>query len=154
MTSERWERIAEIYASVVSYSHTSRRAMLDEACAGDAELRGEVESLLTARDDAKDFLSPSHLRSHILDLAETNIAAGRTFGRYETVSLLGAGGMGEVYLARDTLLHRQVALKVPPARFMQDEERVARFRREAKAASALSHPNIVTIHDIGETGGT
>jgi Tol biopolymer transport system component len=154
MTSERWERIGEIYASVVSYSKTSRRAMLEEACAGDAELRTEVESLLTARDDAGDFLSPSHLRSHVLDLAETNIAAGRTFGRYEIVSVLGAGGMGEVYLARDTALHRQVALKVLPARFMRDADRVARFRREAKAASALSHPNIVTIYDIGETGGT
>jgi Tol biopolymer transport system component len=154
MTSERWERIAEIYASVASYSQTSRRAMLEEACAGDTELRGEVESLLTARDDAGDFLSPSHLRSQILDLAGTNIAAGRPFGRYEIVSVLGAGGMGEVYLARDTLLHRQVALKVLPARFMRDADRVARFRREAKAASALSHPNIVTIYDIGETGGT
>jgi Tol biopolymer transport system component/serine/threonine protein kinase len=154
MTSARWERIAEIYASVVSSSQTSRRAMLDEACAGDAELRGEVESLLTAREDAGNFLSPSHLRSHILGLVETNIAAGRTFGRYEIVSVLGAGGMGEVYLARDTLLHRQVALKVLPARFMRDADRVARFRREAKAASALSHPNIVTIYDIGETGGT
>jgi Tol biopolymer transport system component len=154
MTSARWERIAEIYASVASYSQTSRRAMLDQACAGDAELRSEVESLLAARDDAGEFLLTSQLRSHILDLAETKIAVGRTFGRYEIVSVLGAGGMGEVYLARDTVLHRQVALKVLPARFMRDEERVGRFRREAKAASALSHPNIVTIYDIGETGGT
>ena len=77
---------------------------------------------------------------------------GQTLGQYHILSAIGAGAMGEVYLARDTRLDRQVALKIPPARFTRSSERVARFRREAKAASALNHPNIITIYDIGQRG--
>ena len=79
---------------------------------------------------------------------------GQTLGHYDILSAIGAGAMGEVYLARDTRLDRQVALKVLPARFTRSSERVARFRREAKAASALNHPNIITIYDIGKIGDT
>ena len=79
---------------------------------------------------------------------------GQTLGQYHILSAIGAGAMGEVYLARDTRLDRQVALKIPPARFTRSSERVARFRREAKAASALNHPNIITIYDIGKIGDT
>src|SRR5262249_33662683 len=78
-------------------------------------------------------------------------AVGRRIGPYQALSLLGAGGMGEVYLAEDSRLGRKVALKLLPARFTQAAERVRRFKREARAASALNHPNIITIHEIGET---
>ena len=154
MTAERWKRISEIYDSVIGYPPTSRGAMLDEACASDTELRREVESLLQAREEAGSFLSAGDLRDHIRQLSEPDVAPGRIFGRYRILSAIGAGGMGEVYLARDTRLDRQVALKVLPAHFTRDAGRVARFEREARAASALNHPNIVTIYDIGESGET
>lgn len=154
MTAERWQRISEIYESVISCPSASRSAVLDEACSSDEDLRLEVESLLRAREEAGSFLSPGDLRIHIRDLSEPEIAPGHTFGRYEILKIIGAGGMGEVYLARDNELDRRVALKVLPVQFTRDNERVARFRREARAASALSHPNIVTIYDIGESAET
>jgi serine/threonine protein kinase len=81
------------------------------------------------------------------------IAAGTHLGPFEVLSLLGKGGMGEVYLAQDTRLKRKVALKLLPAEFTQDADRVRRFEQEAQAASALNHPNIITIHEIGQVGG-
>jgi serine/threonine protein kinase len=81
---------------------------------------------------------------------QTTSLVGRSFGHYQALSLIGAGGMGEVYMAEDTRLGRKVALKLLPAAFTQDEERVRRFKQEARAASSLNHPNILTIHEIGE----
>lgn len=154
MTAERWKRIAEIYDSVVEAPAAARGGMLDEACRSDKDLRLQVESLLDAREEAGDFLSPNELHRHICDLSRCEVALGHTLGRYEVLSVVGAGGMGEVYLAHDNELNRRVALKVLPVQFTRDQERVVRFRREARAASALSHPNIVTIHDVGQSGET
>src|SRR5918999_3544944 len=82
-----------------------------------------------------------------------SIASGTRLGRYEINSQIGAGGMGEVYLAEDTRLKRPAALKILPARFTESEDRLRRFEREASAASALNHPNIITIHEIGHENG-
>ncbi len=154
MNSERWKVIEQVYYSVLASPPGRRTAVLDEACSDDQEMRREVESLLDAREQAGNFLSASDLKGCLAELASEPDLAGHTLGHYNILSVIGAGAMGEVYLARDTRLDRQVALKILPARFTVDGQRVTRFRREAKAASALSHPNIITIYDIGEIGET
>ena len=155
MNSERWKQIEQVYYSVLASPPAHRTAVLDEACSDDHDMRREVESLLDAREQAESFLSSADLRSHIAELAsEQHLPVGHKLGHYRIVSAIGSGAMGEVYLARDTSLDRQVALKILPARFTRDAERVARFRREAKMASALNHPNIITVYEIGETSET
>ncbi len=154
MNSERWQQIEQIYYNVIASSLTSRSALLDQLCSDDPEMRREVESLLDAREHAGSFLSAAQLQDHFEQLIPEERLVGQTLGHYQIVSAIGAGAMGEVYLARDTRLDRRVALKVLPAKFTRDSGRIARFRREAKAASALNHPNILTIYDIGEIDDT
>jgi eukaryotic-like serine/threonine-protein kinase len=153
MNAERWKRIEEVYHSALASPPAGRAALLDELCSGDGDMRREVESLLDAREQAGSFLSASHLQGQLEQLVSEPSLVGQTVGHYHILSAIGAGAMGEVYLARDSRLDRQVALKVLPPQFTRSRERVARFRREAKAASALNHPNIITIYDIGEIGG-
>jgi eukaryotic-like serine/threonine-protein kinase len=99
MNPERWKRIGAIYDSVVEAAPGARGAMLDEACRSDKDLRREIESLLEAREEAGDFLSPDELHHHIRDLSPSEATPGNTLGRYQILSVIGAGGMGEVYLA-------------------------------------------------------
>ncbi|HEX6622609.1 MAG TPA: hypothetical protein VF064_02770, partial [Pyrinomonadaceae bacterium] len=145
MRAERWKRVDELLDAAMGLAPAERAALLDEACTGDAELRREVESLLEAHDRAGDFIEAGALEAAAQNLAAEEAAeeeerarasaatsVGRRFGHYRILSLLGAGGMGEVYLARDTRLGRPVALKLLPARFTDDEERVRRFEREAR----------------------
>ncbi len=154
MDSERWKRIEQVYYSLLASPPESRAAVLEEACSEDYDIRQEVESLLDAGEQAGNFLSSDDLQSCIAELAAEPELVGSTLAHYHILSAVGAGSMGEVYLAWDARLDRQVALKILPPRFTCDSERVARFRREAKAASALNHPNIITIYDIGEVGET
>jgi Tol biopolymer transport system component len=156
MNSDRWRRVEEVYDAVLTLPPERRAAVLEELCAADAELRREVESLLAARDRAGDFLSPGNLLGHIASVtADGGLPEiGSRLGDYEIRASIGAGAMGEVYRARDTRLDRDVALKVLPSHVVHDSGRIARFRLEAKAASALNHPNIVTIYEIGRAGGT
>ncbi len=154
MNPERWKQIEQIYCSIVASPLTCRSAALDELCSEDADIRREVESLLDAREHAGSFLSPAHLQEQFEELLSESYLVGGTLGHYEVLSAIGAGAMGEVYLARDTRLDRQVALKVLPSQFTRNAGRIARFQREAKTASALNHPNIMAIYDIGEIGDT
>ncbi len=156
MTPERYQKVGEHYRAVQELEPRARVAYLERACAGDDELRREVESLLGYQSAAETFIEQPALEIAAQDLAEEQSARviGQHLSHYQILSLLGAGGMGEVYLARDTLLGRQVAIKLLPAQFTTNAERVQRFEREARAASALNHPNILTVHEIGSADET
>src|SRR5207247_1196011 len=119
-------------------------------------LLAEVSSLLAAHEQPGGFIdAPAYqVAAELLAGDPTEPHPGQVIGHYQVRSLLGRGGMGEVYLAEDTRLERQVALKLLPAEFTEDKDRVRRFAQEARAASALNHPNIITIYEIGEDGRT
>ena len=155
MTSERWQQIERIYHEVVARPAAERPSFLEEACAGDAELRAEVERMLACEDAADGFLeSPAvEVAARALAAGSGGLSAGSRLGQYEVVSLAGVGGMGEVWKARDTRLKRFAAIKVLPHEIAADPERKRRFVLEARSASALNHPNIVTIYEIGQAQG-
>ncbi len=155
MTPERFQKIGEIYDEALELESERRRAFLIEACAGDEELRREVESLLAAHERAGGFIDQPavEIAAGLLANRKSGPIDGTKIENYQVLSLLGKGGMGEVYLARDLKLGRKVALKVLPEQFIRDPARVKMFEREARAASALNHPNIVTIFDIGQFDG-
>jgi serine/threonine protein kinase len=154
MTSERFQQVIELFQAAYELEAEKRPAYLDEACAGDAELRREVESLLASHEQAGDFLSSPAVKAAADALAagEAEAVVGRKIDHFQVLSLLGRGGMGEVYLAEDVMLGRKVALKFLPAEFTADADRLRRFEQEAKTASALNHPNIVTIYEIVREG--
>ncbi|NOT60848.1 MAG: protein kinase, partial [Acidobacteria bacterium] len=145
-----WRQIEDLYYDALELPDAERAAFLAHACAGDATLQREVVSLLAARAEAHGFLSQSVAGSAPLD---ASARLGTHVGQYQLLSLLGTGGMGEVFLAEDTRLHRQVALKLLPTEFSQNPQRIHRFEQEARATTALNHPNIVTLHDTGQHEG-
>lgn len=167
MTDERWAQIDQLLAKALELPAAEQANFLVEACGGNEELRQEVESLLVAHRQAEgDFLATPAIEVALGELAaeqhhflvgqslEGQSLVGKTFGQYSLLSVLGTGGMGEVYLARDERLGRQLALKILPLKFVEDASRVERFARESRAVSALNHPNIVTVYDIGQLDGT
>jgi eukaryotic-like serine/threonine-protein kinase len=155
MKAERWQQIDHLLQSALARDPKERPAFLALACADDEPLRREVESLLISHDQSGGLLETplSQVAADLLVRGNEQCVDGQTIGHYEVLARLGAGAMGEVYLAQDTRLGRKVALKLLPAEFTKDEKRVRRFEQEARAASALNHPNILTIHEIGQTDG-
>jgi len=155
MTPESHRKICDLYHSASELAPAERSAFLNEACGGDEALRREVESLLAARERAGDYFAAPAIYVAAGLLAGENYPSlvGRSLSHYQVLSLIGAGGMGEVYLAEDTRLWRKVALKLLPAQFTQDADRARRFEREARAASCLNHPNIITIFEVGQVDG-
>ena len=149
MTPERWRQVKAIFDAAVECTPASRAELIRQRCGDDRELRSEVESLL-ASDRETGFLLDSPLN---LVAPVRSQAPGTRLGPYEILALIGAGGMGEVYKARDTRLDRAVAIKVLPESFATDADRLRRFEIEAKVAGALNHPNILVVHDIGSDGG-
>jgi serine/threonine-protein kinase len=156
MKLERWQKIEELYHEACARKPEERPAFLDAACQGDKALRGELESLLALASRAENFIEAPALEVAASLLAEpsTALAAGQSLAHYKLLAFIGAGGMGEVYAALDTRLGRKIALKLLPKQFTQDGDRLRRFEQEARAASALNHPNILIIHDIGQSAQT
>jgi serine/threonine-protein kinase len=148
MTPERWQQVKNVLHDALALAPEQRSIFLDRACSTDSPLRREVESLLSSSEKVRS----SFLRSLAVD--GPALAPKTRLGSYEIISLLGAGGMGEVYRARDLKLDRDVALKVLPPETAEDRDRLNRFQREARAVATLNHPHIVTIHSVEDADGT
>jgi serine/threonine protein kinase/Tol biopolymer transport system component len=145
MPEDRFSRIRELFEAAQALTKEKCAAFLQQAAPDDSGVRNEVRSLLDAAPDAESFLESSPISSAL---------APRTqLGHFEILGMLGRGGMGEVYLGRDSRLNRDVAIKVLPASFGRDPAQIARFEREARAAAAINHPNICTLHEVGEHEG-
>lgn len=153
MKPERWQKIDALFVEALARPAESRETFLIDACNGDTTLHDEVRGLLASFDAAGSFLEQPVAETFGLETERfPSLTAGQKLAHYEILSQIGVGGMGEVYLASDLKLDRQVAIKILPSQFTQDTVQVQRFEREAKAASSLNNPNIVTIHEIGKEG--
>jgi hypothetical protein len=154
MKQELWRRAERLFHAALERPPGDRRAFLDEACADDAELRRQVEVLLSKDGQAGSFLERPALTDPTTALRARASLLGRQYGPYRILSLLGAGGMGEVYRAHDSKLDRDVAIKTLPPEFARDPRRLARFRREARTLASLNHPNIAAIYGLEESAET
>ncbi len=152
MADKNWLQVREIFDDALHRQPEERARFVKQACGGDKILLGEVESLLSSLDDAESFMeTPAVAKvAGVIEAETKKLETGRCFGHYEIIEQIGSGGMGEVYLARDKKLDRQVAVKILNEKFSGHESNLQRFVSEAKAASALNHPNILTIYEFGE----
>ena len=148
MKKDLWMKAEELFHKALEQPPDTRRAFLDQACGEDTELRRQVEMLVLKDEHAGSFLEKPALADATAD------PAGRQYGSYRILSLLGKGGMGEVYRAHDGKLGRDVAIKLLPPEFARDHDRTARFQREARLLASINHPNIAAIHGLEESGGT
>ena len=153
MTPERWQHIDSVFHAALERPPEERARFLKEACAGDEAARSEIEALIMAHEQSGEFLDrPAYEGPNkTLSAQPLKQTPGTILGHYKILGALGEGGMGQVYLALDTRLGRKIALKLLPPEFTSDGGRVRRFEQEARAASALSHPNVCVIHEIGGT---
>jgi len=150
---QQWQQAKEIFTEALLLSGSERAEFLARACGDDHALRTEVESLLQSYQQAASFMEVPAVESAAASLMSEvrRLEPGRRVKHYEIVSQIGEGGMGEVYLAKDTILGRRVALKFLPAYLRTDPDRLRRFQMEARTASTLNHPNVCVIHEVGET---
>ncbi len=156
MSPTRWSQISEVFDQALELPASARPAFLAEACGDDLAMRAEVESLLGADQAAgESFLADDALAQQAAEVlpSQPPDQSGQSIKQFVLLKRIGLGGMGEVYLANDTSLHRQVALKLLPERTALEAEGLRRFAREARAASALNHPNIMTVYEFGQDGG-
>ncbi|MBV9155341.1 MAG: serine/threonine-protein kinase [Acidobacteriaceae bacterium] len=156
MLSSRYHEINTLLDELLEVPRNRRAEFLEQACAGDPELRQTLEGLLAAYESKEGFLdTPAFTQGlrHDSGPPEWSDLSGRVIGGYEILQPLGAGALAQVWLARDQRLGRFIALKVLRTKFARDRNQLLRFEQEARAASKLSHPNIVTIHEIGESDG-
>lgn len=153
MKNDGWEKAKKIFGDAIKVAPELRLQYLDEVCEGDADTRREVESLLASFDDAESFMEQPAAKEVASLIVEPNekLQSGQQIAHYEIIRQIGAGGMGEVYLAEDIKLKRKVALKLLNKNLSRNQEHLRRFVQEARAASALNHPNIITIYEIGDT---
>ena len=155
MKPERWKQVDELLEAALECPSTERASFLDRACAGDDELRRELESLIISDGHSEVFIEspPARMASDLFNNNQSKLVAGKRIAHYEILGQLGSGGMGEVYLAKDTKLDRNVAIKLLPPELVVDEQAKKRFLREAKAAAKLDHPNICSIYEVNEEAG-
>src|SRR5437870_4976196 len=154
MTSERWQQVNDLFQLAAERAPEERTTFLQTACQGDEGLRREVESLIASYERAENFIeSPAfEVVPELLTDDRAGAIVGESIAHYRIESLIGVGGMGQVYLARDERLGRKVALKFLPERLTANNSQLSRFKSEARAASALNHPNILTVYEIGTEG--
>ena len=155
MKPDRWATVERLYNLALTRSDDDRAAFLADACAGDDELQREVESLLAQQVSGAHVLSgaAAAVAAGLVSAVDRSMVAGRRIGGYHIVAPIGAGGMGEVYRARDDRLRRDVAIKILPRAFTGDPDRLARFEREARVLASLSHPHIGAIYGVEESDG-
>jgi serine/threonine protein kinase/sugar lactone lactonase YvrE len=155
MTPERWQQIDSLFQAALELPPEQRDSFIAEACGGDDALRSHVEALLASDERGLSFIdSPAfEVAAGLLAGDEPGLAAGAQIGHYKILSLLGTGGMGEIYLAEDSILGRQVALKILYESLVDASVRFKQLQREARAASAISHPNVAHVYEIGEADG-
>ena len=153
MPDKNWKRVKDVFHEALRRSSDERAQFLDDECNGDKDLRIEVESLLESLREAQTFLETPIISASADRQTEWHLENGRRLSHYKIIEPIGSGGMGEVYLAEDERLRRQVALKVLPLDLAQDRTRLSRFQREANAVSALNHPNILTIFEFENVDG-
>ena len=152
MNAERWQQINDLFHSAAELAPKERAAFLEQACRGDESLCREVKSLLTSHERTKSFMEAPAFEVTPELLVRPGALVGERIGHYRIESLIGVGGMGEVYLGWDEELGRKAALKLLPEHLMLDETQLSRFKTEARSASALNHPNILTVYEIGAEG--
>jgi len=162
MKPERWNQIESIFHKALEADEGRRGAVIEESCAGDEELRREVESLLAHHSDSASFIERPAFAGQVTTSSDRPVTTavaprpdlkGVAVGHYRIIEEIGSGGMGQVFRALDTRLHRTVAIKVLPSTHAADPDRRRRFLHEARVASKLNHPNIVTLHDMASDGG-